>query len=131
MGGIPKHPLKSCVLGLILLMAEILHQLIGSFPIICKVFTSQVVQDFSHQQYERFGLLFLRKFSVFSFLFFVFVGGYTFKNAFIWEKFFPLIFFCPLMGWLNHQLYSATCIASHGVSTGSIAHLDPETKGGS
>ena len=39
--------------SLILLMAEILHQLIGSFPIICKVFTSQVVQDFSHQQYDR------------------------------------------------------------------------------
>ena len=36
----------------LLLMAEILHQLIGSFPIICKVFTSQVVQDFSHQQYQ-------------------------------------------------------------------------------
>ena len=34
-------------------MAEILHQLIGSFSLIFIGFhTSQVVQDFSHQQYD-------------------------------------------------------------------------------
>ena len=35
-------------------MAEILHQFIDSlYPIVYKVFTSQLVQDFSHQQYEH------------------------------------------------------------------------------
>ena len=34
-------------------MVDILHQLIGSFPIIYKgIHTSQVVQDFFHQQYH-------------------------------------------------------------------------------
>ena len=32
-------------------MAEILHQLIA-YPIIDKVYTSQLVQDFFHQQYQ-------------------------------------------------------------------------------
>ena len=39
-------------------MAEILHQFIGSFsmffPLFVRFHTSQVVQDFSHQQYDPF-----------------------------------------------------------------------------
>ena len=44
---------SSCWRYLILLMAEILHQLIGRFfPLVLGFHTSQVVQDFSHQQYH-------------------------------------------------------------------------------
>ena len=49
---------------MILLMAEILHQLIGSFPIIYRVSAPSqvVVWDFSHQQYDNFlgGVFLLR-----------------------------------------------------------------------
>ena len=42
------------VVAVVLLMAEILHQLrLVASPIICRVFTYQVVQDFSHQQYNN------------------------------------------------------------------------------
>ena len=50
---ISEMPVQTVRFSLLLLMEEILRQLIGSlvYPPISRVFKSQVVQDFFHQQY--------------------------------------------------------------------------------
>ena len=74
----------------ILLMAEILHQLrLVVYPIICRVSApSQVVQDFSHQQYGgqtwlddvRLGLYYWHYFDGFVFNVVFFVGCRSYRS---------------------------------------------------